>query len=179
MKSSSSLIFGFLGILILVVFASGCTSSSNTYNANGISFNYPSNWTELSPDKVTFASGGNSTVIAAVADPNTIQNKNYQTLVLVQSINSTVSLSDAVTAFKNLIQSSGGQIVSEKSITVDGISSTELVYTISVTGVAKKERLVIVPKNNKIYTITGSATSTDFNGQQSNFDLIINSFKIQ
>lgn len=175
---SSSLIFGVLGILILVVFASGCTSS-NTYNANGISFDYPSNWTELSKDQVTSASGGNVTVIAAVADPNSIQNNNYQTLVIVQSINTALSLNEAVTAFKSLIQSTGGQVVSEKSITVDGVSSKELIYTITVSGVAKKERLVIVPKNNKVYSIIGSASTADFNGQQANFDLIINSFKIQ
>ena len=175
---SSSLIFGVLGILILVVFASGCTSS-NTYNANGISFDYPSNWTELSKDQVTSASGGNVTAIAAVADPNSIQNKNYQTLVIIQSINTALSLNEAVTAFKSLIQSTGGQVVSEKSITVDGVSSKELIYTITVSGVAKKERLVIVPKNNKVYAIIGSASTADFNGQQANFDLIINSFKIQ
>jgi len=175
---NSSLIFGVLGILILVVFASGCTSS-NTYNANGISFDYPSNWTELSKDQVTSASGGNVTVIAAVADPNSIQNNNYQTLVIVQSINTALSLNEAVTAFKSLIQSTGGQVVSEKSITVDGVSSKELIYTITVSGVAKKERLVIVPKNNKVYSIIGSASTADFNGQQANFDLIINSFKIQ
>ena len=55
-----------VAIVAIVVMASGCTSqtgnnstATKTYSANGISFNYPSNW-----DIVNDTSNGNESVIA-------------------------------------------------------------------------------------------------------------------
>ena len=69
-------------ILCFVVFASGCisnnkqTNTTKTYSQNNISFNYPGGW------EIAEATAPN--VVVAVADPNTVENGNPTTLVVIQ-----------------------------------------------------------------------------------------------
>ncbi|MBI5458881.1 PsbP-related protein [Methanobacterium sp.] len=166
---------------MVLAFVSGCTSNVyKTYDNNGISFNYPYGWSELSPDQLSLTVEGNSEVLAAVADPNNVQNDNYQILAFFQHISTTSTLADAISAIKAEIQAAGGQIISEKDRTINGVPANDLVYTISTqSGVAKKERFIALQDNNNLYYIVCSAPTADFDGQQSNFDLIIDSFEIQ
>ncbi len=73
---------------MLVLFASGCTVDTGyqTYNANGVSFQYPTDWEQLSPDKISASTSGSAEIIASVVDPNSIQNNNYQTLVFCRKL---------------------------------------------------------------------------------------------
>lgn len=176
-----TIFIGLLGVM-LVLFASGCTvdTGNQTYNGNGISFQYPTNWEQLSPDKISASTSGSAEIIASVVDPNSIQNNNYQTLVFVQRASTTVSMAEAMAANRAAIESAGGQIISQKDLTVNGIAATELIYTISTpSGVAKKERMVTMDKNNNLYYIICSTPADGFDAQQSNFDQIIQSFQIQ
>jgi hypothetical protein len=50
-------------------------------------------------------------------------------------------------------------------------------YTIT-TSIAKKERLIMFEKG-KIYALTYSAPQADFDSQLNNFNVIVNSFKVQ
>ncbi len=167
--------------MVVVIFSSGCTNNVyKTFNSNGISFNYPSGWNELSPDQLNVKVQGNTEVLAAVVDPNSIQNNNYQILSFFQQVTTTTSLADATAANKADIQAAGGQVISEKDSTINGLNSKDLVYTTSTpSGVAKKERLVALQDGGNLYYIICSAPLADFDAQQSNFDLIINSFKIE
>ncbi|NYB51477.1 MAG: hypothetical protein HVN35_02780 [Methanobacteriaceae archaeon] len=170
-----------MAVMAVVVFASGCTSNVyKTYNSNGISFNYPSSWDELSPDQLNLKVQGNTEVLAAVVDPNSVQNNNYQILAFFQQLTTTTSLADATAANVADIQSAGGQLISEKETTINGLSAKDITYTISTTsGVAKTERLVALQDGNNLYYIVCSAPTPDFNAQKSNFDLIVNSFTIE
>ena len=170
-----------LSIVLVVAFASGCTSNVyKTYDSNGISFHYPYGWSEVSPDQLSLTVEGSSEVLAVVVDPQNIQNNNYQTLVFFQQIPSTGTLDEATASIKAEIQSAGGQIISEKDRTINGVSAKDIVYTISTpSGVAKKERIVTFQDVTNRYYIVCSAPTADFDGQQSNFNLIIDSFEIQ
>ena len=166
--------------MAVVIFSSGCTSNDyKTYNSNGIIFSYPSSWGELAPDQLNVKVQGNTQVLASVVDPKSIQNNNYQILVFFQQVTTNISLADATAANKADIQAAGGQVISEKDSTINGVAAKDMVYTISTpSGVAKTERLVALQDSSNIYYIVCSAPTGDFEAQKSNFDLIVNSFKI-
>jgi PsbP-like protein len=174
MKKTS---IGIIVLLIFVALASGCTSqntqnqtSTKTYAANGISFQYPNSWQEVPPENLTLASGGGN-VIAGVYDPG-----NSDILVIVQTTTATTA-KQSFDATKNTINSAGGQILSESTTTVDGTTAYQMDYTIT-TSIAKKERLIMFEKG-KIYALTYSAPQADFDSQLNNFNVIVNSFKVQ
>jgi len=167
-----------IGIIILLIFvalASGCTNQTTTTPTktlamNGISFQYPESWQEIAPENVTLAAGGGN-VIAAVYDSN-----NTDILALVQTTNAATA-KQSYDATKTTLNSAGGQIVSESTTTVDGTTAYQIDYTIT-SSIAKKERLILFEKG-KIYAITYSAPQADFDSQLSNFNVIVNSFKVQ
>jgi hypothetical protein len=168
-------------VLVATIFASGCTfdTGNEEFNANGVTFDYPSGWDNLSTNQVSIGTSDAAPVIAAVADSDSIKNNVYKTLVAVQKTSTDLTLSEVVTETKTSLTEQGVEIVSERNLTVSGVPATELVYTITVSGEAKKERMVLLVKDNTAYSIVCSTTTADYNSQQSNFDLIVNSFQIK
>ena len=167
-----------MAVLAVVVFSSGCINQgNNTYNFNGISFNYSSSWQEISNIKTQDA-------IAGVGDPDSADNptNNVNTLVIVQKVpvpsNSTLKQFYDDTYAKSA-QDSTFQIISDKTIKVNGLTGYENVHKIMVNGALKEERVIWFEKNGNIYVILCGALIGDFNGQQSNFNIVINSFKVQ
>jgi hypothetical protein len=67
--------------------------------------------------------------------------------------------------------------VSESTTTVDGATAYQMDYTIT-TSIPKKERLILFEKG-KIYGLTYSTPQADFDSQLNNFNVIVNSFKVQ
>ncbi|MCC7550235.1 MAG: hypothetical protein KO316_01885, partial [Methanobacterium sp.] len=53
----------------------------------------------------------------------------------------------------------------------------EMVYSSADSGVSKKYRAVWVQRGSNIYVILCSARVEDYDAQQSNFDLVVNSFQ--
>ncbi len=166
-----------IAILAFVVFASGCTTS-NTYNANGISFNYPSSWQQL-----TNVTAQNS--IAAVGDPKSVDNAtgSPNTNVIVQRIAmpSGVDLKQLYDATYATYATSlpSFKTVSDTTMTVDGTNAYVNTHTIDINGVTKQEQAVWFVKNGNIYVILCGALPSQFAVEQSNFNMIINSFKVQ
>jgi hypothetical protein len=168
-------------VLVATTFASGCTidTGNEVYNANGVTFDYPSGWDNLSTNQVSIGTSDAAPVIASVADPDSIKNNVYKTLVVVQKTPTDLTLTTVASETKTSLTEQGVEIVSERNLTVSGVPATELVYTITVSGEAKKERMVILVKDNVVYSIVCSTTLADYTSQQSNFDLIINSFQVK
>ncbi|HMK54772.1 MAG TPA: PsbP-related protein [Methanobacteriaceae archaeon] len=174
----------FIGTMavLLVLFVSGCTDNTKnqTYSGNGISFQFPTNWEQLPPENISASTLGSAEIIAAVVDPNSIQNNSYQTLVFVQRAPTSVTMVEAMAANRASIESAGGQVISQNDLTVNGIAATELIYIVSTpSGVTKKERMVVLDKNNTRFYIICSTPADGFDSQQSNFNQIIQSFQIQ
>jgi hypothetical protein len=168
--------FFVVAILALLVFASGCTST-NSYNANGISFNYPTSWQQ-------FSSNTTDSVVA-VGDPNSKDNSTggVNTLVVIQqaALPSGQDLKGTYDAtYAQYVSSEPTyKLISESTTTVDGTTAYVNTHTIEVNGVTKQEEAVWLSKNGNIYVILCGALPGDFAAQQSNFDMVINSFKVQ
>lgn len=172
-----------LALLCLVVSVSGCVSTGNEtnnttshYSQNGISFDYPGTWNTAN------AVSNNS--IAAVGDPNTVDNTTGepQTFVLIQKSNATSSaLQTAYDAnYASLFTNTSYQRVSEGNITVNGATALENVYTVnSTSGTAMQMQAVWLKESSGIYVILCGAPQSDFSNQQDNFNLVINSFEVQ
>jgi len=165
-----------VAILALLVFASGCTST-NSYSSNGISFNYPTSWQQLST---------NGTLnIAAVADPNSKDNStgSANTLAIIQSepLPSGQDVKAVYDATYSQYAASDPtyKSISDTTTTVDGVTAYVNTHTVDVDGVTKQEEAVWFSKNGNVYIILCGALPSDFAAQQDNFNMIINSFKVQ
>ena len=163
-----------------VVFASGCVSDnkqSNTtkiYAQNNISFTYPGSW------EIVNATSPNA--VAAVADPNSVQNGTPTTLVVIQKPDVAAG-SDIDTVYTsnyaNFFNNTNYQRISEGNITVNGASARENIYETNTTVNPIQYSAVWLNESGSIYVILSAAQVTDFENQTSNFNLIINSFKVQ
>jgi hypothetical protein len=160
-----------ISILAIVIFASGCTSETQnkTYNLSGIYFNYPGAWNELSSDQINLTSGS-ATAIVAVSDDS------GQTGVLIQSTpSSSQSLTDFVNLNKASIKKMGYTILSENTTTVNGVKAHQIIFN----GNDTKQVMTLFKKNNKVYYIVFNSPPGDFDSQQTNYDMILDSFKVQ
>lgn len=168
-------------LLSLVVMASGCisdnnTNKTNTYSKNGISFVYNGTW------EVSNTTSPNA--IVAVGDPKTVdsQTKYPSTFVLIQKANASLgnNLSNAYTQnYAKFFNKSNNTHVSEANITVNNNKAMENVYITTSGGMQMEMRAVWMAQNGAIYVILCGALPSNYDKEQKNFDLVINSFKVQ
>jgi hypothetical protein len=162
-----------------VVFASGCVSdnksnTTKTYAQNNISFTYLGSW------EIVNATSPNAVV--ALADPNSVQNGTPTTLVVIQKPDvpagsdiNTVYTSNYATFFNN----TNYQRISDGNTTVNGVNARENIYETNTTVNPIQYSAVWLNESGNIYVILSAAQVTDFENQTSNFNLILNSFKVQ
>jgi hypothetical protein len=164
-------------MVAVVVMVSGCVTNeaknneSNNYTQNGVFFQYPHSW--------DIATVGSPNGVAAVGDPNTVINGNPTTSVIIQTVNNTNYYNLQTAYIQNYVKffnNTGNNKVSEGNFILNGTQAYETVYTSSESGVLKKYRAVWIQKGSTIYVILSSAKVEDYDGQQANFDLVINSF---
>ncbi|MGF7119321.1 PsbP-related protein [Methanobacterium oryzae] len=174
-----------MAVLAVVVFASGCiddntnsTSSQSTqpsiptklFSTSGVSFNYPESWEQYSADQLTFDIEGNAKVVGGVGTSN------GDVLASVQQIPTQgYSLDEFENSMEQLIKQSG-TLISTQSITTNGRTGFEIVYTLSS---GKKERINGYTDGTSFYLLTMSTSESNYDSQQENFDVISQSFKIQ
>ncbi len=167
-------------ILALIVLTSGCvnnntSNSTKSYSGNGISFVYNGTW--------DIANTTSPNAIVAVGDPKTVdaQNNPY-TFVLIQKPNTTQGNDLQNTYNQNyakLFNNSSNRRVSEANITINNIKALENVYTTNSGGVQRQMRAVWISQNGIIYVILCGSIPSNFDNEQKNFDMVINSFKAQ
>lgn len=179
----------YLIIFILIsalVLSFGCTDKGNqtsqnskndtkTFTGDDISFQYPGSWK-------TIGSQSRDSVIA-VGDPatndgngNARVNVLIQKTVLPQGQTFLQYYNSTYTQYKS--QNLGFEPVSEGTVVVNGITAYENIYKIN-SGEQKEQRAIWIQKGGLIYIILCSAPVAEFNNQQANFDIIVNSFKFQ
>jgi len=175
-------------ILALVVLASGCIDDTTTnqtsqptiptkeYSGNGVSFSYPENWEKLQAIS--------QNALVSFGDPSSVDSatNNVNTLVVIQSVAMTSGTTlkanyDATYAQYEATEPSFQQI-SDSTTTVDGTTAYVNIHMVDVDGVQKQEKAVWLEKNGKIYVILCGSLPSAFEGQQKNFDAIINTFKV-
>jgi len=180
--------FGALLFIVLAVAVSGCTVTTDgnntaqdipyrTYSDSEISFRYPANWTSENLSVSTPNS------IAVVADPSGVDEAgNLETLVIIQSIPlpSGRTLKEVYDeTYRAFSGEPGYRLISERTLTVDGVTAYENIHTINVDGVTKQERATWLERNGKIYVILCGTTPGRFDSEQKNFDLITYSFRVK
>lgn len=172
----------FLALLVisLVIFTSGCTSNNNseinqtqTFSQNGVFFEYPGNW-------VVATSQANDTIVS-VADPNSINaiTGYADTSVTIQQRTLTGTLYSMYEEnYDILFTNESYQRVFESNITLDDSQAYENIYQVDENGVLKQQRAVWLEKNNQVYVILCSALVNQFEKEKQNFNLIINTFRV-
>jgi len=165
-----------IAILALVVFASGCTSEAQnkTYNVSGISFTYPGTWSEISKDQINLT-GDSASAIVGVTD------ESGQIGILIQSTpSSSESLKSFISINKAGIKKNGYNILSDKTTTVNGVQAHQIIFAgTGSSGNSTKYVMTLFKKNNKIYYIVFNSPPEDFDSQQTNYNMVLNSFKVQ
>lgn len=158
-----------LSIVLIVVFATGCTSSEpKTYNNNGISFQYPGDWGTDYKDDFQKSLGNSSEILVHLGKDDT------GIAVFKMSLGSLkIKSSDLASALKSNLGSRGLEFVSEKTRTVADVKGYEIVAKYTKSG--HYLSLTFLEKNNTIYLI---GIGTQDNNQQT-IDMILNSFKVQ
>jgi len=144
-------------------------STTNTYSGNGISFNYPSDWLVQTdnPD-------GNK-VIMVVSNNTTFQ-------VSISTNPQGMSDQEAITAIQTSTNPSGFQKISNNTLKIDGNTAYETTYTINNPTIFPEittDQQIALVKNGTTYSLDFQAPTNDFNNEKPNFDIILNSFKIQ
>jgi len=164
-------------LLCSIVFASGCISenkhsnTTKTYSQNNISFDYPGSW------EIANTTSPNSVV--AVADPSTVQNGNPTTFVLIQkpAVAKGTSIDTLYAANYASFFNNTYELVSEGNVTVNGVNALENIYKTNTTGIQKEYQAEWLSENGTAYVILCVSNVNDFKNQQSNFNLILDTFK--
>ncbi|SCG86418.1 PsbP-related protein [Methanobacterium congolense] len=171
-----------LFLIVLVVLSSLSVYKAltpQTYSDNGVSFNYPGTWNQLSAKDWNINSTSSSPTIAVVGDSNNAQNSSYVTMVTVQKTNQSGTLDEIVAASKaDLQKDKKAVMISDKNITVNGVKAHDVLYNVTMGGVKKEVRLVVLAKNNTVYSLTLSAPDSEFANQKENFDMVVKSFNV-
>lgn len=155
-----------LAILIVVAFASGCTAQTQTYNSNGITFQYPGDWSNTNTSSAQAIFGNSATILASLGK------EGAGTGIIVMKIHPELNLNDVIDTVRSSATSGGYQLISETTRIVDGVNAT-VINEKSANGVYYTN--VALQKNNSIYDIMIASPNSD----QANVDMILNSFKVQ
>lgn len=164
-------------IIILSIFAvimiSGCIFMKH-YDAEGISFNYPSNWEAYPIYDLPGALVGLS------------ESHQVEVIIYKKNISNNSSLetvyNQSLTNHTRVLEKYCYQQISSRNITVDGVPAIETVYQIGCnnTQTRKKIREVWLEKNGHIYIIACTAIPPEIYPEKSKgFDMIINSFHVK
>jgi hypothetical protein len=178
-------------ILVLILISgvigiSGCidlSSQNNTYSENGISFDYPYTWQEENQSDLLKGE------LMGVFDPNSINldKANSYEATTTSVIIGTKALSQGSTLkeyYNSLVQQGYNyqnyKRISNREFTLDGQPAYEIIYVSKwVIGKTGKTKEIFIQRNGRVYVIICSALVNDFDNNIANFDMVINSFKVQ
>ena len=145
---------------------------NNTYNGEGVSFNIPKNW------EVTKVVTDSNTNI----DINTNSNDGTRITVAISPNPYGMSNQDIIDSIKNPTNQEGVyKKISNNTITFDGNTAYENTYIVNDSNrfnQTMKEEEINFIKNGKTYSLIFDAPENTFDTEQSNFNIILNSFKI-
>ncbi len=160
-----------LGILAIIVCASGCTEITQTnknYSGNGVSFSYPAEWDEIDTAEQQEQIGDIGKVLATVG----IEDKELFSIYSITP-KEDQKLNTASEWNSNLKTSFGKDYVSDKSIDVDGEKGMQLTAKSEESGVIQNVYYAYWTKKDKGYMVL-LVTEKD---SQEQFDTIVSTIK--
>jgi len=188
---------GLLGIVICVVFLSGCITSPDVnqnsqdldqiFSQNGLTFNYPNDWFNVTNDSVK-ANGYSPYVMGVFNSPNNV-NLQVAQHNLSSSANITIEgLKDStLEGIKNNTNNSA-KLISDSKTTINGNVIYEITYTEKNLGFflfiipfvdEYKSLLVITGKDRQVYVMHFHAQTSTFDKNREIIDKIVGTIKIQ
>jgi PsbP-like protein len=168
MNKSGIIVLGILAILMVVVAISGCTNDTNletniinkTYSGHGITFKYPSDWSQNTSTNVK--SLGEQVVSFTKADGDNIY-------VFNVSVNQ--SSGRSLNSFINEYRKTGTTI-NEEPVKIAGVTGHRIYNTATTKGEGNNLWFIFI-KNGKIYTLFFS----DYYVIQDDINTIVNTFQ--
>ncbi len=169
-------------ILVFIVSTSGCTSinqvvnsfSNNTGNGNfsayGVNFNYPSGW---------FAFANNQTGSKVI---DVTKDSSFNGVQFTMQIMDNNGLTEkGVINMMESSQTKGWKKISNSTTTIDGQRAYVNVFIYKNEDSTKNMRFeqIYFVKNDTTYLMLLQALDKDFDKEKSNFDIILNSMKVQ
>lgn len=147
---------------------------TKTYSANGISFNYSTDWEE-----------GNKTgqyLIAYVKDPklNSTDDKPGAVVQVMKRTSNGVPLKRFYDDVKGEASNVPGYgVMSETTTTIDNTTAYEFTARAMDSGIEEQFDIVLFEKKGFVYMIAcGTRAPTYLSDEEENFDIILNSFKV-
>jgi len=163
-----------IAIVALVVMASGCTSqngnttTSKAYSANGISFNYPSDWSVINQTSSQNLTG----VILGDVTYNQSNGTNGNGLIILK-IPQTTNTSSEVSNIKK--QFTNG---TNSTIIISGVNANLTALNASANNITAQFKFVDFSKNNSTYLLQYTTVSNGTVTPGTIFDNIIKSFQV-
>ena len=178
---------GFILILVFggMIFSNNIISGNNTtyipnntYSGNGLTFNYPSDWKQIS-NLYSPSRWGYPNPFVAYYEPTGNGSEKYiETYFYIKQRN-VGSLDEMLKIYRSDIASIGQTEVSEQNITVNGMKAVELIKTWRVGNKQYKALTVhieVIP-GSKYYRIGCVVPASEYNTTLPKFKMVVNSFK--
>jgi hypothetical protein len=186
--------FTLILILIMVVFASGCTNqketqAANYYNSSSVFFNYPDTWDVARSIEIAGAE------VVIVTDPTASkfinESSSREDLESLNLTNGTVfmyimipktpdtNLNSTVTEVLQRLTQKGGKITKITNTNVSGIVANETSLIRTSEGATSEGKIIAFERNDNIYALILITAGNTYESQKKNFDLILNSFKLK
>ena len=152
-------------------------TTTSTYSAYGVSFNYPSNWdiqTANNDGREITVLDNNNFSYENVGNTNDIPQFQIQISPTGESDQDSNYLSQPIPV--------GWQKISNKTLDIDNNIAYETIYTINDTADYTEimtDQNIVFTKNGKIYLLDFQAPINDFENNKPDFNVILNSLKIQ
>jgi len=118
--------------------------------------------------------------LGGVGDPASLTN-NFETYLVVNSnnVNPNEDLRASYNDMENYANLSNYQFISDNYTTILGLNAYQVLYTwTDEYGTQKETGDVLIRKNSTVYVIEYESEIQDFEKNQPNFNLILNSFNI-
>ncbi|MGP8024070.1 MAG: PsbP-related protein [Methanobacterium sp.] len=153
---------------------------NNTYSANGLTFNYPADWKQIS-NLDSPSRWGYGDPIVAYYQPIGNGSEDYiETYFYIKQRN-VGSLDEMLSDYRSDITAIGQTEVSERNITVNGMKAVELIKTWrngNIQYMALTVHIEAVP-GSKYYRIGCVVPASEYNATLPKFEMVVNSFKPQ
>lgn len=170
-----------LAISIIVILTLGYASNmfgltntqTNSYSGDGVSFNVPPNWHVLKKGQGTKAN-------MQIVDNNS---NNVQIAISISTIPKNESDQEMISMIQDsMSENSNFEKTSHNTISINGNTAYESTYTSSSSSQSNEavtDEEVLFIKKGMLYDIIFEAPVNEFNSEQTNFNITLNSFKIQ
>ncbi|HTX61915.1 MAG TPA: PsbP-related protein [Methanobacterium sp.] len=188
MKTNGKLTLIIISSLLLVVFVSGCTSNSKSYNGTVYSFNYPDDW------NVTWESNtSNYNGTTILLNQN---NGSQDAKITMTEIETNNSLNNYMNYFVDLYSQAytnkengtlapytNYQLISNQTLNINGLNGFDMLFKTSQTGLSTDLPIyieeVVLQKENKFYELRLEyAPNVTSPYAHDDFMVMVNSLKI-